>query len=110
MTNDELADMRERAESWLCEVKGGPLVITRDKAIGEESMALDVLDLIAEINRLQAERDAAGTELARIRPVYLAAKAYVRRPPVAQHVRMVVEADIERAIDAALAAEPKEQP
>jgi hypothetical protein len=55
MTDEELADARERADAWLNDNDGFPRV-TRDWAVGEDHMALDVLDLLAEVERLTFQR------------------------------------------------------
>lgn len=48
MTNDEIDDIRNRAHAWI-----GNQPLTRDNAIGEDHMALDMLELIAEVERLR---------------------------------------------------------
>jgi len=53
MTALDLKDMRERAEAWATDKHSG-VRVSRDRAIGEDHMALDVLDLIAEVERLKA--------------------------------------------------------
>lgn len=55
---DEITDMRERALAWATDKYTG-LVITRERAIGEDHMALDVLDLVAEVSRLRGLLDVA---------------------------------------------------
>lgn len=50
ITAEQLKEMRERAIAWASD-RGGNLV-TREKAIGEDHMALDVLALLAEMERL----------------------------------------------------------
>lgn len=52
--------MREMADSWL-RADGGP-PITRETAHNETTMALDVLDLLEEVQQLQ---DALGLETAK---------------------------------------------
>jgi hypothetical protein len=53
ITWDDLKLMRGRAEAWIkpaaCDARNS---ITRDNALGEEHMALDVLDLVREVRAL----------------------------------------------------------
>ncbi len=54
MTAADLEKMRKGAESWLGGQGRTISRVTRETALGEEHMALDVLDLIAEVERLRA--------------------------------------------------------
>ena len=58
--SDHYRDMKERAEKWI-HVAGAPIV-TRDSAIGEEHMALDVLELLDEMAKLRARIDVLEQE------------------------------------------------
>lgn len=52
-----LAEMRKRAESWLRDATGN-LAVTRDTAIGDENMALDVLELLDLVENNTCARHA----------------------------------------------------
>lgn len=54
MTPDDLKEARLRAETWLI-ADHGRTRPTRDTAINEEHLALDVLELVDEVGRLQRE-------------------------------------------------------
>lgn len=57
----DLDDMRKRALDWATCSDG--TLISRDEAINEASMALDVLDAIAEIQRLRAPLDEREADM-----------------------------------------------
>src|SRR6185312_16586972 len=54
---ETLRDMRMRALAWVTgtsRVDGGQTIMSREDAINEQDMALDVLDLLDEVERLRA--------------------------------------------------------
>jgi hypothetical protein len=51
---DDAKDMRARAEAWIIDKHTGQRT-TRDNALSEEHMALDVLELLDEVERLQRQ-------------------------------------------------------
>ena len=56
MTSDDIKDMRARAFAWASRPSADPngeVLVRREDAINEEHLALDVLELIAEIERLR---------------------------------------------------------
>ncbi len=57
ITPEQLQDMRERAERWLPMLYSSGQRITRENAINEDHMALDVIDLINEVGELRMAID-----------------------------------------------------
>ena len=56
INKSELQEMRERAEAWTKPIPGGTgAAVTRENAINEENMALDVLDLLSYVAYLEDE-------------------------------------------------------
>jgi hypothetical protein len=56
MTSEQKAEMRKRADVWLNDHVSGKR-ITRDNALGEEQMALDVCELLDALEAAQAENE-----------------------------------------------------
>lgn len=54
---DDIADMRERADGWLT---GWHVTITRDNAFGGQHLALDVRELLDEVEQLRAIAENAA--------------------------------------------------
>jgi uncharacterized ferredoxin-like protein len=55
----DLTEARERAARWLGPLMQGARGLARSVALGEENMALDVLDLADEIEKLRAALEEA---------------------------------------------------
>lgn len=65
MKEHELAEASRRAAAWLVNDTGA--VVTRERAINEEELALDVLALVARVRQLeQAIRVWRGSFLVRV--------------------------------------------
>lgn len=52
LSDSQLAAAKARAEAWFRD--GSEVALTRDNAINEEHLALDIIELLAEIERLRA--------------------------------------------------------
>jgi hypothetical protein len=116
MTDEDLKDMRVRANQWI-HVSGEPAV-TRATALNEEHLALDVVELIDEVERLRKEAEglAANWTLCEVRndqleAVYEAAKAWRAVVNVPPYIRIdtAQECNLATAVDAVQRAEAKEK-
>lgn len=64
MTDDDLAEAERRAKQWLVCVDGSTVV--RERAINEEHLALDIIELCAEVRRLQTRQQELLAAMVRI--------------------------------------------
>lgn len=78
MIDIDSKEMRERALGWLTNRYTGA-VTTREKAIGEEHLALDVLDLLEERARVQMHVRELSSFVVEARRKLEAVRAELRR-------------------------------
>lgn len=116
MTADELKAAADRAQAWLADPPL-PGVVTRHNAQREDHMALDVVQLLAHVAKLEAERDEARAALLNRAAIVKAAKESASALRLADESAWVAtDAALCRAVDELARVEardalaPKETP